>query len=112
MSAKDQYISRCQEVLSLWGEFKAREDKGAAAIEDCAKRIADMCRNLQSFYVENEPALQSVMGIKEWSEIIKEEARRIEEKLADGDFSECLSMLEEDIEVLLNGAVTCIERQG
>lgn len=113
MNAKDQYVSRCQEILNLWGELKTRNGKDMAAVEEYAKRIAEMCRNLQSFYVENEPALQSVRGIEDWSRIIQEEARRIEEKLeeANGDFRECLSVLEEDIEALFTGAIACIDRQ-
>lgn len=111
MNEKDQYVSKCQEIRKLWNEFKAGKKKDRAAVGECAKKIADMCRDLHSFCAENEAALCSVMGIQEWGRILQEEARRIEEKLEEEDFDGCQAMLEEDIEVLLTGAITCIERQ-
>lgn len=102
-----KYADKCRDILNIINaldkkaSFESRRKVWSAEeIEEVAEEMAKQCEELGVLYLEGEPELLSVKGLKEKNEEIVALGKKVKEDV-NGIF---------EIERLLEDAIECIEK--
>ena len=105
-----KYADKCRYILGKINELKSKaffegglKKYSEDDVYECAENVVARCEELHHIYLEEEPALVSIKGLKEQDEKIRVTGKKLKEDVE--------LLLNGEIEKLLIDAINYVEKQ-